>query len=63
MTRRVWLRTAGLVLVVAGVIAGLTAYYSSESVPPCFVSGAPQWRSPTDTETHRYMVVFPDRAA
>jgi hypothetical protein len=63
VTRRVWLRAAGLGLVVAGVIAGLTAYYSSESVPPCLVSGAPQWRPPTDGGTHRYMVAFPDRAA
>jgi hypothetical protein len=32
-------------------------------VPPCLVSGAPKWHPPTDGETHRYMVVFPDRAA
>lgn len=63
MTRRVWLRAAVLAVVVVGVIAGLTAYYSSESVPPCLVSGAPQWQAPTDRATHRYMVVFPDRAA
>ena len=63
MTRRVWLRAAGLAVVIGGVIAGLTAYYSSEGVPPCLVSGVPQWRPPTDTRTHRYMVVFPDRAA
>ena len=63
MTRRVWLRGAVLAVVVVGVIAGLTAYYSSESVPPCLVSGAPQWHAPTDRATHRYLVVFPERAA
>ena len=63
MTQRVWLRGAVLAVVVVGVIAGLTAYYSSESVPPCLVSGAPQWHAPTDRATHRYMVVFPERAA
>jgi hypothetical protein len=63
VTRRVWLRAGALVVVVAGVIAGLTAYYSSESVPPCLVSGAPQWHPPTDGATHRYLLVFPDRAA
>jgi len=63
VTRRVWLRAAGLAVVIGGVIAGLTAYYSSEGVPPCLVSGVPQWRPPTDSGTHRYMVVFPDRAA
>jgi hypothetical protein len=63
VTRRVWLRAALLALVVVGVIAGLTAYYSSESVPSCLVSGAPEWHPPTDRKSHRYMVVFPDRAA
>ena len=63
MTRRVWLRTGALAIVVVGVIAGLTAYYSSESVPPCLVSGVPQWHPPTDGATHRYLLVFPDRAA
>jgi len=63
MTRRVWLRAAALAVVVLGVIAALTVYYSSESVPPCFVSGVARWRPPTDGATHRFMVVFPDRAA
>jgi hypothetical protein len=63
VTRRVWLRAAALVLGVVGVIAGLTVYFSSESVPPCFVSGVATWRPPTDGKTHRYAVVFPDRAA
>ena len=63
MTRRVWLRAAGLGLAVVGVIAGLTIYFSSESVPPCRVNNAPTWQPPTDGKTHRYAVAFPDRAA
>jgi YVTN family beta-propeller protein len=63
VTRRVWLRALALGLVVVGVIAGLTAYFSSESTPPCGVSGIPTWHPPTDNQTHRYAVVFPDRAA
>ena len=63
MTRRVWLRAIALGLLVAGMIAGLTVYFSSESVPPCLVSGIPTWHPPTDGGTHRYAVVFPDRAA
>jgi hypothetical protein len=61
--RRVWLRAGALALVVVGVIAGLTVYYSSESVPPCGVSGIPTWHPPTGTQTSRYAVVFPDHAA
>jgi DNA-binding beta-propeller fold protein YncE len=63
VTRRIWLRAAGLALVIVAVIAGLTVYYSSASVPPCLVSGTPPWRPPTDGGTHRYAVVFPDHAA
>lgn len=63
MTGRIWLRVAALVLVAAGVIVGLTVYFSSENVPACFVSGVADWRAPKDGETHRYAVVFPDRAA
>jgi hypothetical protein len=63
VTRRVWVRAATLVAVLLGAIVGLTIYFSSENVPPCLVSGAPTWHPPTDGETHRYMVVFPDRAA
>jgi hypothetical protein len=61
--RRIWLRAAGLALALVAVIAGLVVYYSSESVPPCLVSGTPTWHPPTDGQTHRYAVVFPDRAA
>jgi hypothetical protein len=63
VTRRIWLRAAALVLVAAGVIVGVTVYFSSEKLPPCLVSGAADWRAPTDRDTHRYAVVFPDRAA
>jgi hypothetical protein len=63
VTRRVWLRAAALGLVLVGVIAGLTVYFSTESVPPCGVSGVPTWHPPKDGRTHHYAVVFPDRAA
>jgi hypothetical protein len=63
VSRRVWVRATALVAVLIGVIIGLTLYFSSESVPPCLAAGAPKWHPPTDGETHRYMVVFPDRAA
>jgi len=63
VTRRVWLRAAALAVVVVGLVVGLTLYFSSESVPPCGVSGVPAWHAPTDGEAHRYAVVFPDRAA
>jgi len=62
MTRRVWLRAAALLLSAGAVLAGLTVYFSSEDVPPCFVSGAPTWQAPSDG-VHRYEVVFLDRAA
>jgi hypothetical protein len=51
------------VLAAVGIVVGITVYYSSEKVPPCFVSGVPEWRAPTDREAHRYVVAFPDRAA
>ena len=60
---RVWLRAAALAAVSIGVVVGLTVYFSTERVPPCLVSGAATWRPPTDGETHRYEVVFPERAA
>lgn len=60
--RRVWLRASALVLAASGVIVGLTVYFSSEQVPPCLVSGARAWKAPAEG-THRYEVVFPDRAA
>jgi hypothetical protein len=63
VTRRIWLRATALAAVVVGLVIGLTIYFSSESVPPCGVSGVPTWHPPTDGEPHRYAVVFPDRAA
>lgn len=62
MTKRVWLRASALALGAAGVLAGLTLYFSSEDVPPCLASGAPMWRAPS-SGTHHYEIVFPDRAA
>jgi hypothetical protein len=62
MTRRVALRVALLVVAAVGLIAGLTAYFSSEKIPPCLVSGAPKWRPPTDHGTRRFLLVVPDRA-
>jgi hypothetical protein len=61
--KRVWLRAAALVLAAVGVVAGLTVYFSTEEVPPCLVSGVAEWRPPKDGEPHRFVVVFPDRAA
>jgi DNA-binding beta-propeller fold protein YncE len=63
VTRRIWFRAAALGLAFAAVIAGLAVYFSSASVPPCLVSGTPTWQPPTDGETHRFVVVFPDHAA
>jgi hypothetical protein len=60
--RRVWLRAGALALAAVAVVAGLTVYFSSETVPPCLVSGVATWKAPT-SGTHRYEVVFPDRAA
>jgi len=62
MTKRVWLRVSALALGAAGVLAGLTLYFSSEDLPPCLVSGAPKWQAPSGG-THHYEIVFPDRAA
>jgi hypothetical protein len=60
---RVWLRGAALALVLVGVFAGLTLYFSSEQVAPCLVSGTERWRPPSGRETHRYEVVVVDRRA
>jgi len=61
--RRVWLRAAALAVVVIGVVAGLTVYFSTEKVPRCLVSGAKIWRPPADGARHRYEVVILDRSA
>ena len=60
---RVWLRAGALALAIIGVIAGLTVYFSSENVPRCLVSGARNWRAPTDNVTHRYEVVVTNGTA
>ena len=59
---RIWVRASLLGLAAVGVVAGLTAYFSSQDVPPCLVSGAPEWHAPTSGTRH-FLVVFPDRAA
>ena len=59
--KRVWLRAAALALVVVGAVAGLTVYFSSETIPRCLVSGVGTWRPPTDGRTHHYEVVILDR--
>ena len=56
------MRVAALALGAAGLLAGLTVYFSSEDVPTCLVSNAPAWKAPSEG-THRYEVVFPGRAA
>jgi len=61
--KRVWLRAAALALVVVGAVAGLTVYFSSETIPRCLVSGVRTWRPPTDGRTHRSEVVILDRSA
>jgi hypothetical protein len=63
VTRRVWVRAAALAAGVVALIAGLTVYFSSESTPPCLVSGVPTWHPPSDGRAHRFAVVFPDGAA
>jgi hypothetical protein len=62
MTRPVALRIALLVVAAVAVIVALTAYFSSEKIPPCLVSGGPRWRPPTDRGMHRFLLVVPDRA-
>jgi hypothetical protein len=61
--KRVWFRAAALALAVVGAVAGLTVYFSTETIPRCLVSGVARWRPPTDGRTHRYEVVILDRSA
>lgn len=61
--KRVWLRAGALALAVVGAVAGLTVYFSTETIPPCLVSGAKAWRPPADKRTHRYEVVILARSA
>ena len=62
MTRRVVVRAVVLVAAAVGLLVGLAAYFSSEKLPPCLVSGVPEWRQPGDRNVHRFLVVVPDRA-
>jgi hypothetical protein len=55
--RRVWLRAAALALAAAGVVAGLTVYFSTQTVPRCLASGVSDWRPPRDVGRHRSEVV------
>jgi DNA-binding beta-propeller fold protein YncE len=61
--KRVWLRAAVLAVVVVAAVAGLTAYFSTEGVPRCLVSGTGTWQPPADGLTHRYEVVILDGSA
>jgi hypothetical protein len=61
--KRVWLRATALALAVVGAVAGLTVYFSTETIPRCLVSGVSTWRPPTDGRTHRYEVVILERSA
>jgi len=58
MRRRVWVRAAALGLAAVGAVAGLTVYFSTETVPRCLVSGARTWKAPKDGVRHRYEVVM-----
>jgi hypothetical protein len=62
VTRRIYLRAAGLAVVALAVVAGLTVYFSTQTVPPCLVTGIPKWHAPTDKNVHRFELVVPDRA-
>jgi hypothetical protein len=62
VTRRVAVRAGLLALAAVGIVVGLTAYFSTETLPPCLVSGAPKWRAPTGSGTYRFLLVVPDRA-
>jgi hypothetical protein len=48
--------------VVVGAVAGLTVYFSSETVPRCLVSGVKTWRPPTDGTHHYEVVILSDSA-
>ena len=62
MRRRVLVRAAVLLVAAVGVLVGLTAYFSSEHVPACLVSGTPKWHPPADRVVHRFLVVATDNA-
>jgi hypothetical protein len=60
--RRVYLRAAALAIAALAVVAGLTVYFSTQTIPPCLVTGIPRWRPPADRQVHRFELVVPDRA-
>jgi hypothetical protein len=62
VTRRIYLRAAALAVAALAVIAGLTVYFSTQTTPPCLVTGIPKWRAPADENVHRFELVVPDRA-
>jgi hypothetical protein len=62
VNRRVAVRAGGLLAAAVGVVAGLTAYFSTQTVPPCLVSGVPVWKPPTGAQLHHFELVVPDRA-
>src|SRR5439155_16145654 len=55
--RRIWLRATALALAAAGVVAGLTVYFSTQTVPRCLASGVADWRPPKEGVRTRYEVV------
>jgi hypothetical protein len=59
---RVWLRAAALALAAAGVVAGLTVYFSTEHVPRCLVASGGSFKPPA-TGRHHYEVVLLDGSA
>jgi hypothetical protein len=58
----VYLRAVALGVAALAVVAGLTVYFSTQTTPPCLVTGIPKWRAPTDKNVHRFELVVPDRA-
>src|SRR5436309_7664131 len=62
MRRRVVVRASALAVAAVGTLVALTVYFSTQTVPPCLVSGVPKWRAPTDASLHRFELVVPDRA-
>ena len=60
MRRRVLLRAAVLVVAAVGITVGLTAYFSSERIPTCLVSGTPTWHPPAGRGVNRFLVVATD---
>jgi hypothetical protein len=61
VTRRIVLRATVLAAALVGLVVGLTAYFSSEAVPPCVVTGIAKWRPPNGN--HRFAVTFPNDGA